>query len=331
MTIDPREYSSLVKSRSGRLYPDLVNSVALKNLPRETAEAEGWPTYYMPEPCQFGHVSSRFTKNTQCVDCWRLKQGREVLYPLAKNRTYRKPPDPKAPEAAGVPLVVAAKNPEPSRREQDFLAALAETADFNTAAERAGMSRGQVESRASVDPTFRTALANLCERHGIPWTRAPDAKAFKWTREIEREFIARFIDTGLLEQARSDLGISASVYQAHLTDSPDFSAAVDTARPAAKETLRERAIHAATVGNDKLSKLLENDPEEGFARMPDGTMVRRLGNPEAMRQELTLILGEARKGLAAKKRLEEVCKERVAEQKTQTPDTDESIIDEVIE
>ena len=96
MALDPKEYSAVIKSRGGKLQPDMINSIALKTLTREQAEAEGWTTYYVPQPCAAGHVAARYVKNDLCVSCWLVRQGREPLYPTAKigrtEKSLRQPP-----------------------------------------------------------------------------------------------------------------------------------------------------------------------------------------------------------------------------------------------
>jgi hypothetical protein len=270
VALDPKQFSDVVKVRKDKTYPDLINSLALRNLPKETAEAEGWPTFYMPEPCANGHTAARFVKNSLCVDCWRVRQGRETIYPTAKNRTYYKQRDPAAITAGGAPVIVAPAAPvtvEPSKVEQQFLAALDETRDFDAAAAAVSWSRGLVESRASSNPVFRSALTDLCERRGIAWTRAPDAANFKWSPELERAFTRRYVDVGLLEQTRSELGISASDYHEHLSASPSFAALVAAAEPLARLTLRDRATAAAERGNDKLLRLIEAEAPESISNM----------------------------------------------------------------
>lgn len=320
-----------------KLQPNLRDFVPTRFVPETEAKARGWSMFYDGRACRFGHQAARYVSNDRrCSDCLRLKAGQEPIYPASRAQTFFS-----AEHAAkirdsklGITPVAAVQQPqpaaprEPSRKEQAFLEALAMTGEFDAAAQSAGMSRGQVEARASVDSVFKVALVDLCERHGIPWTRAADPKAFAWTAAIEKQFVDRFVDTGLLEQARTDLGISASVYQQHLTESPDFAGMVDAARPPARETLKERALHAADRGNDRLLKSLENDLEEDFVRMPDGSKVRRLGNPDAMRAEIEDVLNTIRKSLASKDRLREVCVARAAEQKQPQPNRDYDLIEE---
>jgi hypothetical protein len=271
VALDPKEFSETVKVRKGVCYPDLVNSLALRNLPKEMAEAEKWPTYYMPSACANGHTASRFVKNDLCVDCWRVRQGRETIYPTAKNRTYYKQRDPAATMTAnGAPVIVTPAAPvtvEPSKVEQKFLASLDETRDFDAAAAAVGWTRGLVESRASSNPVFKSALTDLCSRRDIPWTRAADPETYRWTAETERAFTRRYVDCGLIEQTRTELGITASEYHAHIASSPSFAALVAAAEPLARLTLRDRATQAASAGNDRLLKILEIEEPESTANM----------------------------------------------------------------
>ena len=268
MALDPKEFSETVKVRKGVCYPDLVNSLALRNLPKETAEAEGWPTFYMPEPCAHGHTSARFVKNSLCVDCWRVRQGRDTIYPTAKNRTYYKQRDPSAPvAAAGAPAPVAPSQPELKPVRQRFLAELAESRDIDAAcAAVPGFTKGILQSALSTDPAFKTAFQDLTDRLGIA-TRAPDAETRNWTAELERAFTRLYVDCGLIEQTRSELGVSASDYHSRLAASPAFSALIAAAEPLARITLRDRATSAASSGNDRLLKLLQDSEPESVANM----------------------------------------------------------------
>src|SRR5580658_5380616 len=320
MALDPKEFSATVKVRKGVCYPDLVNSLALRNLPKETAEAEGWPTFYMPEPCANGHTAARFVKNSLCVDCWRVRQGRETIYPTAKNRTYYKQRDTApALTATGAPVVIAPPSPpEPSKVEQKFLAALDESRDFDTAAAAVNWARGLVEARASSNPVFRAALTDLCERRDIAWTRAPDPGAFQWTAEIERNFARRFVDCGLLEQTRQELGVSASEFHDHLQRSPAFSELVEQSRPLARLTLRERATQAAERGNDRLLKVLQEDQEVGVFTDIMGNK-RQHVNQQQVRADMDQLLTDVKRMLAKRAGLKAACVARV--QKTEAVDS----------
>jgi hypothetical protein len=271
VALDPNEFSAVVKARGGKVYPDLVNSLALRNLPKDTAAAEGWPTYYMPEPCANGHTAARFVKNSLCVDCWRVRQGRDTIYPTAKNRTYYKQRDPAAVAANGAPVTVAPSAslpPEPKPVEQRFLAELDNLRDFDAAAAAVNWTRGLVESRASSNPVFAAALTDLCTRRDIPRTRAVDPTAFPWNSEKEKQFAARLVDCGLLEQVRQEMAVTASEYHDRLQRSPAFAALIDAATPIARVTLKDRALASAEKGNDRLLKIFEKDIEENsYANM----------------------------------------------------------------
>jgi hypothetical protein len=258
VSLDPNEFSAVVKARAGKVYPDLVNSLALRNLPKETAEAEGWPTYYMPSPCANGHTASRFVKNDLCIDCWRSRQKRETIYPTAKNRTYYKQRQPAAVGTNGTSAAPPAPL-TPSKRDQRFLAELDATRDFDKAAAAVGLTRSEIESHASSDPVFRGPLDDLCTRRDIPRTRAADPTAFAWTSAKEKQFAARLVDCGLLEQVRQEMGVTASEFHSHLRASPRFSALIDDAEPFARTTLFERALASAEKGNDRLLKILEDE------------------------------------------------------------------------
>jgi hypothetical protein len=269
MALDAHDFSAVVKSRKGILTPDLVNSVALRNLTREAAAAEGWPTYYVPEPCANGHVAARFCKNSLCVDCWLVRQKRPTIYPRAKDKQYYKQREPAAVTAGGAVVIAPAAPlpPEPKKDEQLLFAKIAELRDIDRAcAAVPGWTRGLVESRASSNPIFRAALQDLTDRLGIA-TRAPDAPSFKWSPELEKQFAMRLVDCGLIEQTRTELGISASQYHEHLEKSPAFAALVEAAQPLARHTLRERATKEAAAGNDRLLKILEIEAPESTANM----------------------------------------------------------------
>ena len=267
MALDPNEYSAVIKSRGGKLQPDLVNSLALKTLTREQAEAEGWTTYYVPQPCAAGHVAARYVKNDQCVSCWLVRQGRAPLYPMAKNRTYR-PVTVKATAdtATGAPAALAPPAPEPSKIEQRFLAELAELRDIDKAAAAVGWTTGLVQSRLASNPVFKAAFQEMTITLGIA-TRAPDAAGSKWSRELERAFTRRWVDVGLLEQARADLGITASDYHDHLAASESFATLVSAAEPLARLTLRDLATKEAARGNDKLLRQMEAEAPTSVANM----------------------------------------------------------------
>jgi hypothetical protein len=251
---DPREYSAKLKTRKGITYPDLANSAALKILPREVAEAQRWPTFYQPQPCQFGHVSARWTANEGCTDCWRVKLNppKDPIYPRARHQEFRKPPEPKSTSAGG-PQVAAQQSaaPEPTAIEQRFLEALDRTRSFDEAAKEVGWTRSLVEARCSANAVFAAAVNDLCERRNI--RRAPPrATTFRWSKDSRELFIETFVDLGELESARAAVGCSASAYFREYETNAEFRQAVDDAAPKAARVLEDVAIRQAKAGNDKL-------------------------------------------------------------------------------
>jgi hypothetical protein len=256
-----------------RQHPNLRDAVPKRLVSAAESEARGWSWYFDGgSTCRYGHVAARRTANPRhCSDCERVKDGEEPVY--GKSRTqkyYEKPRRPAKDPAAPVVIAAPAAPPaqvEPTRKEQDFLAALDETRDFDVAAQRTNFSRSQIEARASVNEVFRKALTDLCERRGIAWTRTPDAASFQWSPEIERQLVKRFIDTGLLQTAREELGIAASDFFAHMESAPTFAAAIEAARPRAREVLRDRATQGAERGNVNLLKLLEEDAPTDISNM----------------------------------------------------------------
>jgi hypothetical protein len=257
---------------SQRLLPDLSAAAPKRLVQKAEAEARGWSWYFDGgSACRYGHVAARRTANPNiCSDCERTKDGKEPIYGKSRVQKFyteprRKSKDPSAPVVIAAPSAPPAQV-EPSKKEQEFLAALDETRDFDAAAQRTNFSRSQIEARASVNEVFRKALTDLCERRGIAWTRAPDS-IFTWSEEVEKNLVRRFVDTGLLETARNDCGIAASDFYSYLDRSPNFAAAIEAARPRARETLRDRAIQAADRGQDKLLKILEEDAPQSIATM----------------------------------------------------------------
>jgi hypothetical protein len=279
-------------SLSQRGQPKLRDEVPKRLISREESEARGWSLFYDASACRFGHQSAKSTSNLGCTDCARLREGKPAIYPVSKAQEFRKATKPT--KAAAAPVVIQQPAaPELSAKDQSFLAHLDTLRDFDAAAKAAGTVRGLIEARASSYPLFRSALEDLCARRDIPWTRAVDPQAFVWTPATERQLVKRFIDTGLLEQARNELGIAASDYHAHLAASPEFAAAISGAEPTARQTLRERAIQAAERGNDRLAKILEDEQQDMFVD-PTGRRVSYI-NPEQCRAELTQLLADVKK------------------------------------
>ncbi len=270
--LDPNQAAlELGVALTQRKHPNLRDQAPKRLVSKAEAEARGWSWYFDGgSTCRYGHVAARRTANPNiCSDCEKVAAGEEPIY--GKSRTqkyYEKPRRPAKDQAAPVVIAApAAPTPvEPSKKEQEFLAALDSVRDFDKAAEQTGFNRGLIEARASSNEVFRKALTDLCERRGIARTRAPDS-TFTWTEEVERNLVRRFVDTGLLETARSECGVTASDYFAHLEKSPTFAAAIEAARPKAREVLRDRATQGAERGNVNLLKLLEEDEPTAISSM----------------------------------------------------------------
>jgi hypothetical protein len=106
----------------------------------------------------------------------------------------------------------------------------------------------------------------MCDRLGIA-TRAPDAAGSQWTMELEKRCAMLLVDCGLVEQTRTELGITASEWHSRLEKSSTFAAMIEAAKPLARLTLRDRATKEAAAGNDRLLKILEVDAPESTASM----------------------------------------------------------------
>jgi hypothetical protein len=284
-----------------RLLPDLSAAVPKRFVTLEEAKARGWSWYFdgTTGACRYGHQAARRVANKQiCADCERIKDSKEPIYAKSKTQKFyaeprRKPKDASAPVVIAAPAAAPAQV-EPTRKEQDFLASLDETRDFDAAAERANYSRSQIEARASVNEVFRKALTDLCERRGIAWTRAPDSE-FKWSAGVKRHLKAVYVNSGLLREAWDAVGVSASEYYAHLEADSDFAADIDAAQPLAAETLRQRSLQAASAGNDKLLKILDDQAAE--LRKNGGDKYANM-SVEQMSAEITRILADLdRKGV----------------------------------
>lgn len=283
--LDPNQLAlELGVALTQRKQPNLRDQVPSRFVPLEEAKARDMSWCYDTSlgECRYAHIAARRTANVQiCSDCERVKAGQEPIY--GKSRANKHFPEPRRKSNANAPVVIAppapAAPPELPKREVEFMAALEETRDFDKAAATCNWSRGLIEARMSSNEPFRKAVLDLCERRGIAQKRAPDS-SFTWSQDIERNLLRRFVDTGLLETARSECGVTASDYFSHLESSPTFAAAIEAARPRAREVLRDLATRAASIGNVNLLKLLEEDAPESTANM----------SVEQMNAEITKLL-----------------------------------------
>jgi hypothetical protein len=251
---------------SQRLLPDFSAAVPKRFVTLEEAKARGWSWYRdgATGACRYGHDNTaRRTANPKiCSDCERVKEGKEPIYGTSRVRKfYDKPRKPDPTGAVVIQAPAAAPAQEMPKKDHDFLTCLAETGSFEAACEQTKVSRGHIEARASASETFAKPLNDLCDRLQIPRT-LKSAAAFAWSDGVERNLIRHFINGGLLHTAREAVGLSASEYFAHLDSSPAFAAAIEAARPLALETLKDRSLHAASVGNERLFKLLTDGTDD---------------------------------------------------------------------
>jgi len=262
-------------SLTQRMKLNLRDNVPNKFITLEEAKAYDDSWCYDPKlgECRYGHQAARRVANVQiCSDCERVKAGEAPIY--GKSRANKHYPEPrrKPKSDASAPVVIQAPPappaaPELPKREMEFLAALEETRDFDKASAASSWPIGLVHARAASNEPFRKALTLLCERRGIAQKRAPDS-TFTWTKEIERNLVNRFVDTGFLETARNECGVTASEFFSHVEQSPEFAAAIEEARPKAREVLRDLATRSAALGKVELLKFLETDePANDISQM----------------------------------------------------------------
>ena len=158
-------------SLSQRGQPKLRDEVPKRFIPRAEAEARGWSLYWSGAACRAGHQAARSVANDGCMDCVRMREGKDPIYPKSKAQEYRTATKTTNAEKAAAPLVLQQPAaPELSAADLKFLAQLDTLRDFDAAAKAAGIVRGLVEARASSYPLFRAALEDLVARrtsHGL--------------------------------------------------------------------------------------------------------------------------------------------------------------------
>ena len=254
---------------SQRLKPDFSKAVPARLVSKAEALARGWPWYFTgSDVCRLGHNSARRTSNENiCAECQRLAAGETLpLYGVSRTQKYYKQRDPAAAAvtANGAPATAAPPAPpaqvEPTKKEVELLSALAEHGGIDKACEAVGWVRPQMEARYSVNEVFRKAVDATLERLQIPRT-LKSTKEFTWTKAVQRDLVNHFVNSGLMHSAREAVGCSASEYFAHLESSAEFRSIIETARPMALETLKEKSLFAASTGNDRLLKILTDGAE----------------------------------------------------------------------
>jgi hypothetical protein len=250
---------------SQRLKPDFSKAVPRRLVTKAEAEARDWPWYFTgSDVCRYAHNAARRTSNDGiCADCERVKDGLKPIFGKSRTQKYYSEPRRKATDPSAPVVIAAPSAPAPqeiTKREAELLAMSAELRDLDKAAAACGWSRGQIEARASANETFRNSLDDLLARLQIPRTLKA-ADTFAWTDTLRRSLIKNLVDSGLLHLARESVGASASDYFAELESNPTFAAMIEAARPLALETLKDRSLHAASTGNDRLLKILTDGSE----------------------------------------------------------------------
>jgi hypothetical protein len=153
-----------------------------------------------------------------------------------------------------VPVVVhaaACKPLEPDAQDKKFLAALAESRNFATAASTVGTTVPAVQSRISFNQPLRDAVMDLTERLQIPHPVQVSGTR-ELTPEEHKAFCRTWVDTGSQSKARAAIGISASQMHDELERSESFRAMFDVAAPRAALALDDTAVDLSLAGNDKL-------------------------------------------------------------------------------
>jgi hypothetical protein len=240
---------------SQRRQPDLSAAVPNRFITLTESQARGMSWCYDPSlgECRYHHLAARRSSNTEiCADCERTKKGLAPIYGKSVVNKHYDAPRRAAKDHPSTAAAPSPAKPELAKKDRDIVTALAETRDFDKAAEQVGCTRGQLDAQLAVSEPLRKAVDEL----GIPRTRAPDSTR-DWTDELMRNIVRRFVDTGMLETARTDCGVSASEFYEQIERSPDFAAAIEAARPKARDVLRDKATQAASVGRVDLLKYLE--------------------------------------------------------------------------
>lgn len=245
-----------------RNQPDFSSKVPTRFVSLEEAKARGLSSFYDGRACRYSHQASRRTSNPRrCSDCERVRANLPAVYPTSRAQQFYEQPRRPSKDATVVTVAPVAAAPlEMPKKDSDFLAALADTGSFEAACEKMKVSRGQIDARAVANEKFATALSSLCEQNMILRTVKAQS-TFAWTPEIKRNLVRNFIDGGLMHLARESVGLPASEYFERLNADPELAAAVEAARPLALETLRERSLHAASTGNEKLLQFLTKNAE----------------------------------------------------------------------
>ena len=282
-------------------FPDMMNYMPTRLVPFDEAKQRGWPLFYEATACRYGHQAPRYVSNPrQCVDCHRLKRGKQPISAQVTGGTPEyKPPRPyKQREVAVVDGATApprAQN-EPDRLEKKFLETYAGMKDFDNAARAVGLTEAHVLARMAWSIVFAQAVNALEESLNISRTPAP-ATDFEWDDDKHFRFIEVFVDTGNEAMARDAIRVTPSEFYREIERNSDFSARFEAALPLARKALEERAVQMSLAGNDKvLIKVLsaENPAKYGERVKVDLTSEVKLTD-EQLRAEIFRFLSAGRR------------------------------------
>lgn len=243
--------------------PNMKDYPASRFVTKSEAEAHEWSWYRDGSSCRCGHTGCFQVSNPSiCSECLRVRDGKPLVYGLAKHQEFtkagsgRKPKAPTATLSDGTPVIFAAapsaaNAPEPDVKDRKFLESLAEVRDFTAAAKAAGTTVALIQSRISCNKIFGAAVNDLTERLGIAHPVAVSGER-KLTPDERKTFCRAWVDTGSLSRARASIGISASQMHDELERVPEFKDMFEDAAPKAARSLDDMAVDLSLAGNDKL-------------------------------------------------------------------------------
>ena len=245
----------------------MYDYVPTRYVSQAEAKHRGWRYFWEGKICKYHHTAARYTSNHyQCVDCARVKEGQQPVYPKAPGeppyaaRQYKQP-EPKTPGAAGAALPVP-KAPEPTSLEKEFLAIYAECREFDKAAKMVGQSPAVMVARLSWSTPFKQACADLETRLMIPRT-VPEVVAFEWDEDKRARLLEVWIDTGDLATGLEAIRVTPAEFFRELERNSPFATRYEKAEVLANKALEWRAKQLALAGNDKLLTLVlkASDPK----------------------------------------------------------------------
>ena len=128
--------------------PDLYNYMPSRFITKSESEYRQWKHFYIGETCRWGHMAPRYVVNGKCIDCNRVKEGRDaiggkgVAEYVGKQTNYKQRDKPLA----------SFKPAEPDNLEKRFIVEYVKTKSFAQAAQNCGRSgvSGQTELRQDI-------------------------------------------------------------------------------------------------------------------------------------------------------------------------------------